>query len=300
MRYGRTSRISVRRGNTDVPLYPTGAVGIASEPPWPRLVGEKYRLHTLEIPEHEHADFCFHLQTGGSPELEWWWNGKNGLESPKPGALMLLPPGTTDRLRWAGASDRFVISLEAKFVREVANEVKSGLDPSFHTRWHFRDEPLRELLGEIGREASDGWALGTLYADMLGLSLTTLLLKRHATTPPKLPFVRGGLSMKAIKASLEFITDNLHRDLHLTEIASVVGLSPFHFVRLFKAATGQTPYQYLLEQRLRRAKEFLRFGSLPVSEIGTEVGFPNHAHFARSFRKREGITPTAWRRSQSV
>jgi hypothetical protein len=56
MRYGRTSWISVRRGNTDVPLYPNGAVGIASEPPWPKLVGEKYRLHTLEIPEHEHAD----------------------------------------------------------------------------------------------------------------------------------------------------------------------------------------------------------------------------------------------------
>jgi AraC family transcriptional regulator len=234
----------------------------------------------------------------GSPELEWWWNGKHGLESPKPGALMLLPPGTMDRLAWTGASDRFVISLDAKVVREVANELKSGLDPSFHTRWHFRDEPLRELLAEIGREAFDGWSLGALYADMLGLSLTTLLLKRYALTPLKLPFVRGGLPMKAIKSSLEFITDNLHRDLHLTEIASVAGLSPFHFARLFKAASGQTTYQYLLEQRLRRAKEYLKFGSLPISQIATEVGFPNHAHFARSFRRREGITPTAWRRSQ--
>lgn len=230
--------------------------------------------------------------------MEWCWNGKNGLESPKPGALMLLPPGTMDRLAWTGASDRFVISLDAKVVHEVANEVKSGLDPSFHTRWHFRDEPLRELLAEIGREAFDGWSLGALYADVLGLSLTTLLLKRYASTPLKLPFVRGGLPMKGIKSSLEFITDNLHRDLHLAEIASVVGLSPFHFARLFKAATGQTTYQYLLEHRLRRAKEYLKFGSVPISQIGTEVGFPNHAHFARSFRRREGITPTAWRRLQ--
>jgi AraC-like DNA-binding protein len=100
--------------------------------------------------------------------------------------------------------------------------------------------------------------------------------------------------MKTLKFSLEFITDNLHKDLHLTEIASTAGLSPFHFARLFRNATGQTPHQYLREQRLRRARELLRSSCLPVSQIGTEVGLPNHAHFARTFREREGLTPTAW------
>jgi AraC family transcriptional regulator len=90
-----------------------------------------------------------------------------------------------------------------------------------------------------------------------------------------------------MKTSLEFITDNLHNDLHLEEIASVIRLSPFHFARLFKAATGQSPYQYLLSQRLRRAKDFLRSSSLPIAEIAAQVGFPNHAHFSRAFRKRE-------------
>ena len=48
----RTSRISVRHGDTIVPLYPSGAIGNATGPPWPKLVGEKYRLHTVEIAEH--------------------------------------------------------------------------------------------------------------------------------------------------------------------------------------------------------------------------------------------------------
>jgi AraC family transcriptional regulator len=239
----RTSRITVRRGDTIMPLYPSGAIGSATEPPWPKLLGENYRLHTVEIPEHEHADFCFHLQTGGLPELEWWWNGQNKVEAPKPGALVLLPPGTQDRLRWAGASQRYVISLEANFVAEVVDTIKPGFAPSFHTNWNFMDEPLRELLADIGREASEGWPLGALYADLLGLSLSTFLLRRYATDPVMLPFVGGGLRMQSIKMSLEFITDNLHNDLHLTEIASVVRLSPFHFARLFKAATGKSPYQ---------------------------------------------------------
>jgi AraC family transcriptional regulator len=210
---------------------------------------------------------------------------------------MLLPPGTRDRLCWTGASCRYVIALDAKIVNGVADGVKSGLLPSFHTHWHLRDEPLRKLLAEIGREACEGWPLGTLYADLLGLSLSTLLLKRFATDRITFPLVRGGLPMRSIKASLEFITDNLHCDIRLAEVASLAGLSAFHFARLFKSATGQSPYQYLLDQRLRRAKEFLRFRSLPIAEIGTQVGFPNHTNFARAFRRREGMTPTAWRQS---
>ncbi len=104
--------------------------------------------------------------------------------------------------------------------------------------------------------------------------------------------------MKTLKLSLEFITDKLCRDVRLMEIASVAGLSPFHFARLFKNATGQTPHQYLLEQRLRKAREFLRLSYPPISQIGAEVGFPNHAYFARIFRRREGVTPTVWRDSQ--
>jgi AraC family transcriptional regulator len=109
-----------------------------------------------------------------------------------------------------GASQRYVISLEAKFVGEVANTVKSDFAPSFHAYWNLRVEPLRELLAEIGREAFEGWPLGTLYADLLGLSLSTLLLKRYATSTATLPFVRGGLPMQSMKNSLEFITDNMH------------------------------------------------------------------------------------------
>ena len=296
----RTSRISVRRGDTIMPLYPSGAVGNATESPWSKLVGEMYRLYTLEVPEHEHAEFCFHLQTSGSPELEWWCNGRNRVEAPAPGALMLLPPGTRDRLRWTGASQRYVISLEANFVDEVADTIKPGLAPSFQTHWNFRDEPLRALLAEVGREAVDGWPLGALYADLLGLSLSTLLLRRYATSPARLPFIRGGLPMPSIKTTLEFITDNLHQDLHLAEIASVVRLSPFHFARLFKAATGRSPYRYLLDQRLRRAKDHLRSGDFPVAEIAAQVGFNNHTHFSRAFRKREGLSPTAWRETQQL
>ncbi|MFT4111197.1 helix-turn-helix domain-containing protein [Silvibacterium sp.] len=297
MRRGTGSRISVLRNNVAVSLYPAKDRDVISSP-WPRLLSEKHHLGTLEVPEHEHESFCLHLQLSGSPELEWWCDGKNAVERPLTGALILLPPGTRDRLRWKGGTERFVVSLDAGFVRDFANELKYGLQPSFQAQWNFHDEALRALLGEIGREATEGWPLGTLYGDLLGLSLTTLLLQRHANEKIKLPQLRGGLSPKTLKSSLEFITDNLHRDLPLREIAASAGMSPFHFARLFRNATGQTPHQYLLDQRFNRAKWLLRFSHLSVSQVGSEVGFTNHTHFTRTFRRKEGITPTIWRGAQ--
>lgn len=293
---GQASRISVVRNNVAVSLYPSKESAAVAAPST-KLLGEKHRLGTLEVPEHDHPHFCLHLQLSGSPELEWWWNGKNAVEYPKTGALIVLPPGTRDRLRWSGSTERFVISLDANYVQSFMSEIRPGLAANFRTHWHLRDEGLRALLAEIGREATDGWPLGTLYGDMLGLSLTTMLLKRHVNEAVPLPPIKGGMSIKTLKSCLEFITDNMHRDLPLSEIASVTGLSPFHFSRLFRNATRQTPHQYLLDQRLRRAKQFLRSSRLPVSQIAAEIGL-NHVHFSRTFRAKEGISPTIWRSSQ--
>ena len=252
-------------------------------------------MGNLEIPEHEHESFCLHFQLSGAPNLEWWCNGRHGIEKPTAGALILLPSGTRDRARWEGVSERIMVSLDANVVREVSQQIRSSSEPEFCIRWHFRDEALHHLLVEIGRESQAGWPLGSLYADLLGMSLAGLMLCRHTTEPITLPECRGGMPAKNLKLALEFITDNLHRDLRLTEIASVSGLSSFHFARLFRKATNETPHQYHLEQRIRKAKEYLRFSLRPVAEIAADVGFQNPAHFTRAFRSREGLPPTAWR-----
>ncbi len=272
-----------------------GGPTVISSSVWPKLISEHHRVGNLEIPEHEHETFCMHFQISGNPGLEWWCNGRNGLEAPTAGALILMPPGTRDRLRWEGSSERIVVSLDSSVVQEVSQQIKPTLNPQFCIRWNFRDEAIRHLLAEIGRESEAGWPLGALYADQLVLALSNSLLTRHTITPIALPNCSGGMSMRCLKSTLEYVSDNLHRDLRLREIAAISGFSPFHFARLFQRATGETPHQYHLAQRIRKAKEYLRFSLRPVAEIGADVGFQNAAHFTRAFRSREGMTPTAWR-----
>jgi AraC family transcriptional regulator len=94
---------------------------------------------------------------------------------------------------------------------------------------------------------------------------------------------------------LEFITDNLHREVRLKDVARTAGLSQFHFARLFREATRQTPHQYQLE-RIARAKYLLRTTSSRIDEIRIAVGFLSAASFSRSFTSREGMSPQSWRR----
>jgi AraC family transcriptional regulator len=196
-----------------------------------------------------------------------------------------------------GPSDSVIFSVDAKVIQNLAAEIAPSASPSFLTRWHFRDEAMRGLLEEIGKESSQGWPLGTLYADLLGMSLASIILRRHIATPIPLQPIRGGMSINKMKFCMEFMTENMHRNISLKQIASVAGLSIFHFARIFRAMTKQTPHQYLLEQRMRKAKNLLKSTNGPIAYIAEMVGFSGPAHFSHSFRSREGVTPTEWRLS---
>ncbi len=94
------------------------------------------------------------------------------------------------------------------------------------------------------------------------------------------------------------MTENLDRDLSLEEIARQVSLSPFHFAREFRSTTGRTAYQYLLDQRIDRAKHLLKTRDWPVQEIAQMTGLHSAVNFVRAFRQRVGQTPGVWRKSQ--
>jgi AraC family transcriptional regulator len=292
------NRISVLRADKIVPLMPAAAHGApANEQPWSGILLEKHTVQAVEIPEHEHREFCLHLQLRGKPKLEWWSDGKNGIEETFAGSLILLTPGTRDRLRWEGTSDRLVLSMDSNLLRRITEEMGSGAEVEFRNQWALRDAALQYALLEMAREAGEGWRLGGLYADLLGMNLATLLLRRHAAWPVTLPAKDAALALPKLRRAMEYITENLHRDLRLEEIAAELGTSSFHFARQFRKSLKLSPYQYLLEQRIVRAKELLKNRALSVQQIAYETGWNSPVNFGRAFRQRTGQTPGAWHSS---
>jgi AraC-like DNA-binding protein len=79
------------------------------------------------------------------------------------------------------------------------------------------------------------------------------------------------------------------------ELAALAGLSAFHFIRAFRAETGETPHHYLRSRRLERAKELLVTTPAPVTAICDAVGFQSLGSFSALFRREIGETPAAYR-----
>jgi AraC family transcriptional regulator len=134
------------------------------------------------------------------------------------------------------------------------------------------------------------------YAETLALSLLWEL--RHAADPKRsrLNPVRGGLTARQLMRVREFIDAQIPNEITISDLATLAGLSHYHFIRAFKDTVGLTPYQYVLSERTRRARALLSNPALSLADVAYGAGFSDVSHLNRVFRKFNGITPIAFRR----
>jgi AraC family transcriptional regulator len=288
-------RISVVRDEKVVPLLPTTLLRKSMVSPLPGLIVETHRVGAIEIPEHLHSSFCLHLQTSSPVQMEWWCEGRNGKEVHGPGSMILLTPGTRDRIRWDRPSQRTVLSLDESYLLRAAQELGKKGQLEFGNQWIFEDRQLQLLISELRREMETGWEIGALYGDHLGMSLSIALIRKYCTNADITAVAKGGISRGRLQRVLDYIAANSHREISLDNLAAVADMSRFHFARLFRVSMGVTPHRYLIDYRVQVAKSLLRLASRSVSEIALETGFSSAGHFARIFRRYVGISPSKWK-----
>ena len=94
---------------------------------------------------------------------------------------------------------------------------------------------------------------------------------------------------------INYINDHLAEDLHLTQLAALIPMSPHYFSSLFKQSVGLSPHQYVIRSRVERARKLLLSEQLSIAEIACLVGFANQSHLNRHFKRWFGMTPKAIR-----
>lgn len=211
------------------------------------------------------------------------------------GYLCFTPHGQVIEASWEKPLDNMGIMLDPGYVRETA--IENRFSPNFEFAESTRtDDPLIQHIGfALLKESISDTPAGNLYADSLIQTLTLHLLSNYTTTDSMPVPSNGGLSGHILRRVQEFINENLEEDMGLAEIAAVAGLSQFHFARSFRKTTGMTPQQYLMQQRIERAKELLSRADLPIVEVSLRTGFKNQSHFTTLFRKMTKLTPKTWR-----
>jgi AraC family transcriptional regulator len=184
------------------------------------------------------------------------------------------------------------VHLQPAMSNHDENDI-SKIPPSLYFENNNLKATLQKFQGILDGSGIDDHA----YAETLGLLLLWEL--KHSAGDLKssqLSPVRGGLTAPQSRRVKEFISTKISSDITISELAAVAGLSKFHFVRAFKDAVGLSPYQYVLSERVHRARGLLSKCDLSVADVALAVGFHDAAQLNRVFRKLVGVTPTAFRR----
>jgi AraC-like DNA-binding protein len=161
--------------------------------------------------------------------------------------------------------------------------------------FHAGDPLLHHIALVLQATSNTDSAAERLYAEILTHALAVHLLRRYAACKHTEHKLTGGLSPAKLRRTITYIQTHLEQELSLTTLAALVHLSPDHFARLFKQATGQTPHQYVLGCRIACAKQLLAETDMPLSAIGLQVGCTDQSYFTALFRKHVTMTPKAYR-----
>jgi len=105
--------------------------------------------------------------------------------------------------------------------------------------------------------------------------------------------------LETVERAKDYITENYIRDLTITEIASNVYVSPFHFSRIFKMFTSYSPHRYLIDTRLKNAENLIKNSDLPITEICFSSGFDSLEYFSAAFRNKYRLSPSQFRARNS-
>jgi AraC family transcriptional regulator len=247
-------------------------------------------FHTPIITHHQ-----LFLFRRPAKEVNIVYEGVNRHVPPPAGTISLVPAGSPAHWRWSGRVETLLIFLDPKRIAQVAAET-FDLDPARLAAPSLDAVNLPELrtvMETVDAELTVSNAGGPLVAESLANVLAVHLI-RHTLAPRRPERGRDGmLSRGRLRAVVEYIESHLDTSPTLAEIATVAHLSPCHFARQFKAATGLPPHQFVIARRVERAKELLQGGGdLSVSQVALRTGFVDQSHLSYHFKRLVGVTPS--------
>jgi AraC family transcriptional regulator len=215
-----------------------------------------------------------------------------------PGGLFMLPGGMDFGVRLEGHLDSLHLYIRQQVIDEVAGDfgLSGGDEIELVPRLGVQDPLIEQLALSVRELLEHQDSFSQMYVDYVARLLAAHLLRKHSSSAGSAAVPVGGLTRAQVERAIDYMESNLSEPLSLADVANASGLSPSHFARRFKSATGAPPHQYLMSMRVERAKRLL-LQREPIAEIALECGFSHQEHLTRIFRRLTGVTPASFRRA---
>jgi AraC family transcriptional regulator len=210
------------------------------------------------------------------------------------GDLILVPAGQPTY--WRSWADEPISTLSIYLKPELIAQIVevAELDPArveLIRCFSQADLPLYQIAAMLLAELRSGGMMGELYIESLTQVLIIHLLRQYSGLPP-IVTNRHNLTHNRVQSAIDYIHTHLDSDLSMVQIANSVNSSPNYFAVSFKKATGISLHQYVIKQRVERAKLLLETTELPIANIASQVGFASSSHLTHHCKRLTGMTPT--------
>jgi AraC family transcriptional regulator len=263
---------------------------------WNNIVVEQHDFSSFELADVMFKRHVIAINISHSITGEWKKEGRFQHFFKARGAICFYPSDQPffQRLKVKRGvfASGLLLALDPAFIYRTAVGLELDSDRMELVEQRRSTDPtLRHIAMALLAGIQTGDALDRMYGEALSTALAVHLLREYGGAVPEPKRQNGGLPREKLVRAVEYIQDQLDTELTVSGIAKAVFMSPYHFTRLFKESTGQSPYQYVVDARVRKAKELLTTGKFTISEAARHVGFVDQSHLTRHFKRVFGLPP---------
>ncbi|HHL4080664.1 MULTISPECIES: AraC family transcriptional regulator [unclassified Burkholderia] len=198
-----------------------------------------------------------------------------------------------------GHFDFVLVELPHAYLERVGPEHGGQSIGGLTCRPDVRDPVLGHLAHAVADSLDAGGPLNALFIEQIGLAMGTHLVRRYGNARTRELERKGMLSPAKVALAQELLMEKADLGVSIEEVANECDLSRGYFIRAFSRTTGRTPHQWLLEQRVTRARELIETSDMTLADIAVACGFADQSHLNRVFARIVGHPPGAWRRARS-
>ncbi|MFP3562796.1 helix-turn-helix transcriptional regulator [Paraburkholderia sp. SIMBA_030] len=195
-----------------------------------------------------------------------------------------------------GAFDFVLVELSRAFIANACYERNGRVIHGFSSPPARKDPIFGHLAQVLALTLDSQNEASPLFIEQLGVTIGTRLIDRYGHAPAQSDSKNPRLSSLHETRAKDMLLAKAQGNVSLGEIADACNLSRSYFIRAFRETTRRTPHQWLLEQRIDRARELLRHSDSSLSDIAIACGFSDQSHFTRTFSQLVGTPPGTWRR----
>ncbi|MEM8774938.1 MAG: AraC family transcriptional regulator [Pseudomonadota bacterium] len=255
----------------------------------------RFQIETHQSVGFSNSDHMLILCNGSQGDLSAEIGGDTNQVSTHEGMLTFAPRGAEQKYDFKGHTDNTLLTLDADFVSNIAGEWEpSCRKVSLDTHIGFLNSRMSYLIKDLLRTVNTADAGWRIMAEAAAMQIGVELLK-HFIGRKKVAR-SNKLDDDDVKMLTEFVEAYLDWNISLTDLAAAMDMEMFAFSRAFKAKTGTTPAQFVIQRRMMRASEMLENTDTSLAEIAYSCGFSSQSHMTSTFSRLVGQTPGRYRK----